>query len=625
MWMGKHRPILMTSEFMVSDKTSLLKENAMKKRKVNQDLLLLLFSLAVPLALWIYVVVHPESSFYGYGGGDNVLHFLISRFAFNHPHLFFFHWGKPVFTILSSPFAQFGFVGICLFNVLVSLSACLIAWMAAKKMQLKAPALVVFLIAFSPVFFSTATSALTEPLFALFAAGSFLLFLNRKYIPAAIVFSFTIYIRSESFVLFPLFAIALLIVRRWTALPFLLSGFVVISLAGYPFYKDFLWFFTQMPYNMGDSIYGSGSLFHFAVSHKEIFGLPLLVFIGLGSILLLLDFFRKKTYKNSENLAVLFLLTGIPIVFFVAHSWVWYKGIGGSLGLLRVMACVIPFFALIGMYGFHKIIVIVSLLSSKIKIFLQFAAMLWCVVALTNFRPGYIFRAEEPEVLIKQTVSFLLSEGLDQEKIFYFNPLVPLFLDRDPWSDDMVEITNGLKILNQLEPGDIYIWDAHFGPQEGQTPLDSLLAQTDLELLMMLLPNKLYNDAGKMQFAVFTFRKLPPGIVSDNFQLANDPKNFILKLYSESGLICTLPETDTLTSYDSGDIPVEHGNTGIQQICFSDEPEFFGFLEAPWDEVSGGKDDIIIFFECEIWKQDAEGLQAYVVFSVEEGETVPFL
>jgi len=592
----------------------------MKIRKLNQDLLLLSFSLAVPLILWVYVVFHPESSYYGYGGGDNVLHFLISRFAFNHPHLFFHHWGKPVFTILSSPFAQFGFTGICLFNVIVSVSTCMIAWLAAKKMQLKASELVVFLMAFSPVFFFTATSSLTEPLFALFATASFLMFLQRKYIPAAVVFSFIIYIRSESFVLFPLFAIALLLVRKWKALPFLLTGFIVISLAGYPFYKDFFWFFTQMPYNIGHSIYGSGSLFHFAVNYKEVFGLPLLVFVVLGSFVLLLDFFVKKTYTNRENLAVLLLLTGIPFVFFIAHSWVWYKGIGGSLGLLRVMACVIPFFALIGMHGFHKLIYIVSLFSSKVKIFFLATAMLWCAIALSTYRPGYIFRAEEPEILLKQTVDFLKSEGLNHERIYYFNPLVPLFLDKDPWSDEMVDVTSGLMILSKLEPGDIYIWDAHFGPNEGQTPLDSLLAQTDLELIMMLLPNKLYNEKGHLQYAVYTFRKLAPGIDSDNYQLASDRKQFILKLYSESGLIYSLPQTDTLTSSDSVDIEGEDNNSGLSQLCFSEEPEFLGFLEAPFNEVSGGKKEMIIHFECEVWIEEADGLRAYVVFSVEEGK-----
>jgi len=50
--------------------------------------------------------------------GDSIQHYLISRYSWVHPYLFFDHWGKPIFTILSSPFSQFGFKGIQIFNLL---------------------------------------------------------------------------------------------------------------------------------------------------------------------------------------------------------------------------------------------------------------------------------------------------------------------------------------------------------------------------------------------------------------------------------------------------------------------------------------------------------------------------
>ena len=49
--------------------------------------------------------------------GDSVAHFLYSRDAFLYPKYFFNHWAKPLFVFISSPFAQFGLVGVKLMNV----------------------------------------------------------------------------------------------------------------------------------------------------------------------------------------------------------------------------------------------------------------------------------------------------------------------------------------------------------------------------------------------------------------------------------------------------------------------------------------------------------------------------
>jgi hypothetical protein len=586
--------------------------------------------LSVPLIMWLYVVFHPQSSFYGYGGGDNVLHFQIARYSFNHPELFFYHWGKPVFTILGSPFAQIGFRGLCFFNLLVSVATCWIAWLSARRLQLEASALVIIFTAFSPVFFFSATSTLTEPLFSLFAITTALLFLQRKYIAAAVVFSFTIFIRTESFVLFPLVIAAFMLVRQWKAIPFLFSGFILISLAGYPFYGNFFWFFSEMPYNMGHSIYGSGSLFHFVKNYKEVFGLPLFMFICIGIFVIIGIFLRKETYRDKEKIASLLLIAGIPFVFFAAHSWVWYKGTGGSLGLLRVIACVSPFFAITGLYGYRAFTSWIDKFNTKLNTYIFAATIITSVLFISLYHPGYIFRPESAEQLIEQTTKFLRREGLDKQRIFYFNPLVAMYLDKDPWSTGMKSMTGGLSELNLMEPGDVYVWDAHFGPNEGKSPLDSLLARTDLELIMMLLPNKLYDEKGQMKYAVYTFRKLEPGKTSDNYALASDPKFFITKLFSftkhlyhSDDIHTTLPSVSSFTDENIND-------SDHYQLCFTEVPEFYSFIDTSLFHLAGGKEEFTLFFECEAMISDVEGVNSYVVFTAEEGkrfhyyEAVPF-
>ncbi|NNK80780.1 MAG: hypothetical protein HKO93_04710, partial [Flavobacteriales bacterium] len=50
--------------------------------------------------------------------GDGIAHYQIARFSWSHPELFLHHWGKPLFTLLSSPFAQIGFNGMITFNLI---------------------------------------------------------------------------------------------------------------------------------------------------------------------------------------------------------------------------------------------------------------------------------------------------------------------------------------------------------------------------------------------------------------------------------------------------------------------------------------------------------------------------
>ncbi len=68
-----------------------------------------------------YWVISIFIVFYFNGTGneaDSINHFLYAHYAPPHPELYLNHWAKPLFTLLASPFAQFGFIGIKLFNIL---------------------------------------------------------------------------------------------------------------------------------------------------------------------------------------------------------------------------------------------------------------------------------------------------------------------------------------------------------------------------------------------------------------------------------------------------------------------------------------------------------------------------
>ena len=82
--------------------------------------------------------------------GDSVVHYFFARYAFGDPVLFLDHWAKPFFTLFASPFAQFGFGGMKLFNGLAGLLSAWFAYSIAKKLDLKFAWLAIILVLFAP-------------------------------------------------------------------------------------------------------------------------------------------------------------------------------------------------------------------------------------------------------------------------------------------------------------------------------------------------------------------------------------------------------------------------------------------------------------------------------------------
>jgi hypothetical protein len=58
-----------------------------------------------------------------------------------------------------------------------------------------------------------------------------------------------------------------------------------------------------------------------------------------------------------------------------------------------------------------------------------------------------------------------------------------------------------------LLPNDLVVWDAHFAPNEGSTPLSMLLDRTDLELVELLVPEERMEVLGGHLFEVYLFAR----------------------------------------------------------------------------------------------------------------------
>lgn len=291
-----------------------------------------------------------------FDSGDSIQHYLISRYSWQHPALFLNHWGKPVFTILSSPFSQLGFKGIEVFNCLVAVLSAYCCFLSAKRLALPYSYLIVFILFGAPVFFQSMYSGLTEPLFALFLVAGFYYIVAEKLRTALILISFLPLVRTEGFIILIIYGAYLVYEKKWTKLPWLAFGTCLFSIIGYPYYKDVLWIFHENPYTSGTlDNYGKGNIAHYFSQFLFVTGIPYTLLVVGGLLLFGVTLVKNSVWKKIKNPIDFFILYGCFLGYFFAHVVFWSQGLFHSFGMSRVLIAILPLGALIAMRALNFI------------------------------------------------------------------------------------------------------------------------------------------------------------------------------------------------------------------------------------------------------------------------------
>lgn len=389
------------------------------------------------------------------GTGDTVTHFLFAKYAFRYPVFYFDHWAKPVFTLLASPFAQFGFTGIKVFNALVTFFTLYFTYRCAVLLNIKYAVLPVVFCILMPSYYILTFSGLTEPLFALFLSVGVYFLLQEKYLLSAIWVSFMPFVRSEGLIIIMAFVCFFAVKKKWKLLPFFISGHAIYGLAGAVFHKDILWVIHKMPYRTLEHVYGKGSLFHYVDQLIYIVGIPIYGLMAISLIYYIVSLYRKKMNLNELFIPFTFL------AFFVAHSLFWYFGIFASMGLKRVLVGVVPLMGIMAYHGYHFIMQFLYKFSRKVQQFLGYGILLYVFVfpftpnpAAINFKQSMYLDASQE--LARKVAKDLEKKGLINHRIVsdnaYFDLLVPYF--------DVLYVLSYKHFTAQS--GDIYIYDPSY-------------------------------------------------------------------------------------------------------------------------------------------------------------------
>jgi hypothetical protein len=455
----------------------------------------------------------------GYSGGaDNINHYFLSRYAFHYHMLFFDSWGRPFYTILSSPFAQISFLSVKLLNVFFGMCTAYLAFLIAKRLEIKPSWLVMIFVVFAPVYCMMLPTSLTEILFGMMLVLGVYLFFRENYLASAIIISFLPFARSEGIIMIPVFVLAYLLKRKFKPIPLLLTGFVVLSLIGGYFYKDLLWIIHYPPYPIHHPIYkDKGPLFHFFNNHHFIFGTPLLILFLTGTVWLLFHFIKDKFSFKTQTFFVILLIL-VPFAgYFIFHSMLYWKALGGSIGLIRVIAAVFPLAAIVALMGYQWIVQIFFKHPWQRAGFIIVTSI---AVIMTCFKIyPYPVKLSPEEALIKSATNWVKAAGLSHKKIIFNDLNVPFYMDLDPYNGAVCAqkwFVNHKDPAPQMPDSAVFIWDSHFGPNECQVPLDSLMMNPHYLLINRFLPPGELKTYGGNNYEVYVFLRLPQGMTADN-------------------------------------------------------------------------------------------------------------
>lgn len=407
--------------------------------------------------------------------GDSIAHYLFARYAPAHPKLYFDHWAKPLFVLLASPFAQFGFTGIKVFNAILSFSTIFVTYRIAVQSGIKNAVLVIVIMIFSPLYYILTFSGLTEPLFALLLALGIYCCITHHYISGSLIISFLPYVRSEGLIIIGVFFLYFIFKNAWRCIPLLLTGSLLYAVAGYFVNHNLLWVFTKIPYATLKSVYGSGPPFHFVVELINVLGVPLYALFWIGFILIIIRTFQKKTGPEDQIL----LLMGF-CAFFIAHSLFWYFGIFASMGLKRVFIGVMPIMALITLQGFNFL---TEEFFAKKNVKTTIGAILVFYILVFPFTPNPsavqwkrdMTLNEDQEMAVRIGDNIGRLSGITYPVLFHHHYL-SVVLDLDYFEPTQCNKISREEIL-KMKNGGIVVWDSQFASVESnisRSELDTL-------------------------------------------------------------------------------------------------------------------------------------------------------
>ena len=394
------------------------------------------------------------------GTHDDYMHFLMAKYAIQHPTLYLNPWGKPFFTGVVSVaillLGDHGLLSARIANIVMATGTLLVTFRLVLKIFRRRTASVLscVLLAFTPAFFQASYSALTETSFA-FLTSLFLYFhYTSRTNNAALMLSLSTLARLEAFLFIPIYAIL-----SWRKLkvvgPILISWPLGWSFANYICYNDFWLLFRAYPLVSSVEIgwLRPGPIFWYPVN------MPLI----LGWVPLFLCLAGLTSSIRWRNHALVHLMAGAFLAF---NSLAFSFGLFGSSGLLRYFVSIAPLFGFYLASGFRLADLKLSALnSSTARMPISIKGLVFLAIVAASIGPtlhsASPFSINPNDIALVDAGRFLKDQGYTSDKVYLFHPVVAYYGGIDPFVHNLGQVKAG------IPKGSIVVWESNYSPMLG--------------------------------------------------------------------------------------------------------------------------------------------------------------
>ena len=273
---------------------------------------------------------------------DCIVRYFHCREAWQRPEYFFSVWDRPLFVALFAPTAVLGRTVMMVQMVAIGAFS---GWSLYRALQLlgwKDAYRVLPFFYFQTYYFSLSRNFVTEPLGVGVICLGLLALVRERYGLFALLGGLLPLARLELALILPLWALVLVMQRRWRAMVWLVLPTLVLLVLGYLVRRPFdpFWLLTDTFGNVGENRYGHRDPWHYFQRSAYVVGPVVFLFLVIGLV--------ERVARRRIDLFILLQGAAILLVYVVFS---WKLDLGNAAGFLRNLIPLTPLIAVVAYEG----------------------------------------------------------------------------------------------------------------------------------------------------------------------------------------------------------------------------------------------------------------------------------
>ncbi len=398
---------------------------------------------------------------------DGGLHYVLARWAWQHPALFVDVWARPLFTFLYAFPALIGYQAARTLTIIVCVITAHQTWRLADEHGLARAPLVIPFLFLQPSFTLFIADTMTEPLYALVFVIALRLHLKARLTTAALTASLLILICPEGFFTIGLWALWLLKLRTPHSalrIPLLGTGLVAWWLASWLITGDVLFIKHNWPANwpFSGTMYGAPGFLNYPARLPEIIGPLFLVPFTYGLWRIIYQTIGRKAVGQDSILPYVAQAWGS---LFLIHTVMRAFGLMGSAGYPRYLLTLAPAAALITLVGWNALADKFAHWSLPLR-----RATTVAVIALSFcLNTFYVDGAEwmRDAVLVDRVFAQWPQQQRPITRFIWSQPYMAMRFDADPWQNEFftTDKERNAELMRAMPAGSLVFWDRLTGPK----------------------------------------------------------------------------------------------------------------------------------------------------------------